>query len=164
MFPLLYHLHTHTHTHPFSGPFSGTTRVSWYQKGKTNLDFTEAREITMPAPHNSSFLQAGCPSCCPTNSIKSLNFVELKWHWSVQREVTVRKAWWVGATERHRQKPGNRTSKSHQQSLSNLCLFFLVSVCFCAIICLWLFLFFELISYTSHLHLCFQCIDAVWRY
>ena len=35
---------THTHTHPFNGPFSGTTRVSWYQKGKTNLDFTEARD------------------------------------------------------------------------------------------------------------------------
>jgi len=34
---------THTHTHPFNGPFSGTTQVSLYQKGKTNLDFTEAR-------------------------------------------------------------------------------------------------------------------------
>ena len=33
-----------THTHPFNGPFSGTTRVSRNQKGKTNLDFTEARE------------------------------------------------------------------------------------------------------------------------
>ena len=32
-----------THTHPFNSPFSGTTRVSQYQKGKTNLDFTEAR-------------------------------------------------------------------------------------------------------------------------
>jgi len=32
-------------THPFNGPFSGTTRVSQYQKGKTNLDFTEARDI-----------------------------------------------------------------------------------------------------------------------
>jgi len=32
------------HTHPFNGPFSGTTRVSRYQKGKTNLDFTEARD------------------------------------------------------------------------------------------------------------------------
>ena len=35
---------THTHTHPFSGPYSGTTWVSWYQKGKTDLNFTEARE------------------------------------------------------------------------------------------------------------------------
>ena len=36
--------HTRTHTHPFNGPFSGTTRVIRYQKGKTNLDFTEARD------------------------------------------------------------------------------------------------------------------------
>ena len=35
---------THTHTHPFIGPFSGTTQVSRYQKGETNLDFTEARD------------------------------------------------------------------------------------------------------------------------
>ena len=34
----------HTHTQPFNGPLSGTTRVSRYQKGKTNLDFTEARD------------------------------------------------------------------------------------------------------------------------
>ena len=33
----------YTHT-PFNGPFSRTTRVSRYQKGKTNLDFTEARD------------------------------------------------------------------------------------------------------------------------
>ena len=30
--------------HPFNSLFSDTTRVSWYQKGKTNLDFTEARD------------------------------------------------------------------------------------------------------------------------
>jgi len=29
--------------YPFNGPLSGTTWVSRYQKGKTNLDFTEAR-------------------------------------------------------------------------------------------------------------------------
>ena len=33
-----------THTHSFNGPLSGTTQVSQYQKGKTNLDFTEARD------------------------------------------------------------------------------------------------------------------------
>ena len=38
------HTNTHTHTHPFNGPFSETIRVSRYQKGKTNLDFTEARD------------------------------------------------------------------------------------------------------------------------
>jgi len=36
--------HTITHTHPFNGPLSGTTQVSRYQKGTTNLDFTEARD------------------------------------------------------------------------------------------------------------------------
>jgi len=40
--------HNHTNTssliHPFNGLLSGTTRVSRYQKGKTDLDFTEARD------------------------------------------------------------------------------------------------------------------------
>ena len=81
----------HTHTHPFSGPLSGTTRVSQYQKGKTNLDFTEARDSEwqwhqldhmqvctslQTDNHTSnpplSFLQARCPSCRPTNSVKAL--------------------------------------------------------------------------------------------
>jgi len=76
---------THTHTHPFNGPPSGTTRVSRYQKGKTNLDFTGARDsewqwnplghmqvCTLHQTDNHastpplSFLQAGCPSCHPT--------------------------------------------------------------------------------------------------
>ena len=33
-----------TRTHTFNGPLSGTTRVSRYEKGKTNLDFTDARD------------------------------------------------------------------------------------------------------------------------
>ena len=77
-----------THTHPFNGPFSRTTRVSWYQKGKTNLDFTEARDsewqwhqlghiksapcsrhITMPAPHHSVFYRPDAlPVAQPTAS------------------------------------------------------------------------------------------------
>ena len=107
-------MYTDTHTHPFNDPFSGTTQVSWYQKGKTNLDFTEARDSewqwhqlghmqvdctslqtdnhastppqyptttqsrpimelesaprSTPAPNHSVFLQAGCPSCHPTDS------------------------------------------------------------------------------------------------
>jgi len=66
--------------------------VSWYQKGKTNLDFTEARDsewqwhqlgrmqvcTSLQTDHHTStpplsFLQAGCPSCRPTNSVKALN-------------------------------------------------------------------------------------------
>jgi len=82
---------THTHTHPFNDPLSVTTRVSQYQKGKTNLDFTEARDserqwhqlvdmqvctLLQIDNHASTppliFLQAGCPSCHPTNSVKVL--------------------------------------------------------------------------------------------
>jgi len=39
-----HHLRTQTHTHSFNGPFPRTTRVSRYQKGITNLDFTVARD------------------------------------------------------------------------------------------------------------------------
>jgi len=34
----------------------------------------KSRQITMPVPYHSSFLQAGCLSCCPTNSVKVLKF------------------------------------------------------------------------------------------
>ena len=40
----MYNMHANTHTHPFNATLSGTTQVSRYQKGKTNLDFTEARD------------------------------------------------------------------------------------------------------------------------
>ena len=88
--------------HPFNGPLSGTgtTRVIRYQKGKNNLDFTEARDsqwqwhqlghmqvCTSLQTDNHvstpplSFLQAGCPSCCPTNSVKALktHCIHCKW-------------------------------------------------------------------------------------
>ena len=38
------HTYARTHTHTFNGPLSGTTWVSRYQKSKTNLDYTEARD------------------------------------------------------------------------------------------------------------------------
>jgi len=69
------------YTHPFNYRLSGTTRVSQYQKGKTNLDFTEARDNEWQwnpsAPRSrqhatAQFLQAGCPSCRPTNSVRAL--------------------------------------------------------------------------------------------
>ena len=65
--------------------------MSRYQKGKTNLDFTEARDsewqwhqlglmqactLIQTDNHASTpplcFLQSGCPSCRPTNSVKAL--------------------------------------------------------------------------------------------
>ena len=76
---------------PFNGLFSRTTRVSRYQKGKTNLDFTGARDsewqwhqlgqmqvcTSLQTDNHASnpplsFLQAGCPSCRPTNGVKAL--------------------------------------------------------------------------------------------
>ena len=39
----MYYLY-YRYTHMFNGPLSRTTRVGWYQKDKTNLDFTEARD------------------------------------------------------------------------------------------------------------------------
>jgi len=78
----------HVHTHPFNGPFSGTSQVSRYQTGKTNLDFAEARDsewqwhqlghmqvcTSLQTDNHASnpTTQAGCPSCRPTNSIKAL--------------------------------------------------------------------------------------------
>jgi len=86
----------YTHTHPFNGPFSGTTRVSRYQKGETNMDFIEARDsewqwhqlghmqvcISLHTDNHAStpplsFFQAGCPSCRPTNSVKALKAQQL---------------------------------------------------------------------------------------
>ena len=41
---IVLYTYTHTHTQPFNGTFSRTTRVSRYQKAKTNLDFTVATD------------------------------------------------------------------------------------------------------------------------
>jgi len=49
---------THTHTHPFNGPFSKTTQVSRYKKGKTSLDFTDARDSEW------QWHQLGCMQVC----------------------------------------------------------------------------------------------------
>jgi len=79
----------HTHTR-LAALFSGITWVSQYQKGKTSLDFTKVdiewqwhqlghmQVCTSLQTDNHastsplSFLQARCPYCHPTNSIKAL--------------------------------------------------------------------------------------------
>ena len=86
--PLVSNQLTHTHTHPINGSLSRTTWVSRYQKGKTSLDFTEARDsewhwhqlghmqvcTSLQTDNHASipplsFLQAGClPAAQPTVS------------------------------------------------------------------------------------------------
>jgi len=70
---------THTHTHPFNGPLSWTTQVSQYQKGKTNLDFTEARDSEWQW-HQLSHMQV-CTSLQTDNhaSTPPLSFLQAGW-------------------------------------------------------------------------------------
>jgi len=81
------HMHTHAHTHTGLPGLAGTRKVKpvWILLKLETVSGSgiswavcksapRCRQITMPAPHHSVFLQAGCPSCHPTNSVK----------WSVQ--------------------------------------------------------------------------------
>jgi len=84
---------------PFNGLFSRTTWVSRYQKVKTNPDFTGARDsewqwhqlghmqvcTSLQTDNHTStpplcFLQAGCPSCRPTNSVKAQSSHQSSYH------------------------------------------------------------------------------------
>ena len=72
----------------FNGPFPGLPRWAgtrevkpiWILLKQTVSGISWAicksaprsRQITTPAPHHSVFLQAGCPACRPTNSVKAL--------------------------------------------------------------------------------------------
>jgi len=70
--------------------------MSRYQKGKTSLEFTEAKDTEWQwhqlghmlvctslqtdnhaSTQSLSFLQAGCPSCRPTNSVKALKALQV---------------------------------------------------------------------------------------
>ena len=82
-----------TALHPLNSPLSGTTQVSRYQKGKTNLDFTGARDsgiswaicksaprsrqITMPAPHHSVFT-GRMPFLTPNQQCQSTEGIALQ--------------------------------------------------------------------------------------
>ena len=84
---------SNTHTHPCNGPLTRTTQVSrkvkpiWILLKQETVSGSGiswamcksgpcSRQTAMPAPHHSVFLQAGCPSCRPTNSVKALKASE----------------------------------------------------------------------------------------
>jgi len=87
--------------HPFNGHFSRKTWVSRYQNGKTSPDLNETRDdgvmgwqrhhlghmqttytsLQTDNHTNTSsleFLQAGCSSCRPTNSVRALKAINKK--------------------------------------------------------------------------------------
>jgi len=69
--------------HTFKGPLSGTTCVSQYQKDKTNLDVTEARDSAVSACrlYSSAAVSGGC-------RVKSTPF-DTNSHWrAVMRAAT----------------------------------------------------------------------------
>ena len=98
------HMHTHTRlTALCPGP-----HVSRYHRGKTNLDFTEARDSEwqwhqvdhmqlctslQTGNHAStpplSSLQAGCHSCRQTNSVKALKATTNHMHWQTNTHSPV---------------------------------------------------------------------------
>ena len=85
-------IHTHTHTrltarYPGLPGWAGTRKVKpiWILLKQETVSGSGcgiswticksepcSRQITTPAPHHSVFLQARCPSCRPTSSIKAL--------------------------------------------------------------------------------------------
>jgi len=91
---LSYSTHIHTHKHiclttlfPGLPGWAGTRKVKpvWILLKQETMSgsgiswatcksASRSRQITMPVPHHSSFLQAGCPSCHPTNSVKAVSY------------------------------------------------------------------------------------------
>ena len=59
---------------------------------------SRSRQITMPVPHHSSFLQTGCPSCHPTNSVKALFWVTVLINKKTGQNITPANLWQAGVT------------------------------------------------------------------
>ena len=92
-------LHTHTllmALYPGLPGWAGTRKVNHLKQETVSgsgiswaicKSAPRSRQITMPAPHQSVFLQAGCPSCRPTNSVKALKAELNLLHWSRNRKI-----------------------------------------------------------------------------
>ena len=130
-------INTHTHvrtrastqTHTLNGLFSGTTQVSRDQKGKNILDFTEARDsewkwhqlgmqvcTSLQHPTTQSFLQAGSPSCRPTNSVKALKAFYIKYTCILQSPLPVG----VSSIRKHTKLQYDETNKQKTNQMSNV--------------------------------------------
>ena len=93
---LQYHTHTHTRTTSISWPFfwdhagepvpEENFWTLWWKGRLTEADTltiwlgATPASLTSPPPPSPHFLQAGCPSCRPTNSVKALKATILQYH------------------------------------------------------------------------------------
>jgi len=103
--------------------FSRTTWVSQHQKGKPfwilmkqeimgwqwhQLDHMQIICTLLLTDNHTSyfttqFLQARCPSCCPTNSVKALKAEPTTKIWKEMQNVEIGWFGWLGITQYHRQ-------------------------------------------------------------
>ena len=101
-------LHTHTHTRltaliPGLPGWAGTRKVKpiWILLKQETVSSSgiswaicksasRSRQTTTPAPHHSSFLEAGCPSCRPTNSVKALKALKFCQSWKFDEDQPAR--------------------------------------------------------------------------
>ena len=121
-----------------NGHLSMTTRVSRYQKGKTNLDITEARDSEwqwhqlghmqvctslQTDNHTStpplSFLQAGCPSCRPNQQRQSTEGKTKPTHTFMMECGGHESIGWMYCTEFFSRKPVNRLMTSATETCSS---------------------------------------------
>jgi len=102
-------MHAHTTVLQPCWILSGMTQVNWHQKGKTRkvkaiwiywnkrqwwqwhqLGHMQTCTLTQTnnhdSIHHSVFLQARCPSCCPTNSVKALK-AKLKYIYILRNKI-----------------------------------------------------------------------------
>ena len=103
--------YTHTHTR-LTALFLGVPRSAGTRKAKPIWILLEqetvsgsgiswgicksapcSRQITTPVPHHSVFLQAGCPSCRPTNSVKALKAMKGVYYTCNLISLTVSSKW-----------------------------------------------------------------------
>ena len=100
-----------------------------------------SRQITTPAPHHSVLLQAGCPSCRPTNSVKAMKVVTddgdvifsdtMLLHttglavqgtvWLIWNEVTARVTVWINSERKKMHKTQTTVHTYTHTHLTALC-------------------------------------------
>jgi len=129
---------------------SGTTLVSRYQKGKTrkvktNLNLLEQEIVSgsgicwlyaslhlIPDNHANipplNFLQAGCPSCCPTNGIKALKANITIYHTHTHTHNRFTALWNLSGTTRvsryQKKHSPTHTHRGHQSSQSAFSIYY----------------------------------------